>query len=203
MADVRALLHAAADHGGGPALTIDRVNRILVGERATGLFVTVAHGELDAATGSLSLVSAGHEPVHVIRDDGALDVLEPPGCLVGMVAEIRVSPVDAVLGAGDALVLHTDGITEARNPEGGFYGDERFEALLGSLAGQAAADVVDAVLADVAAFRAGAEASDDLTLLVVRRSQSRTGAGAEADREGSAVIELGGEADVVVDVVTG
>jgi serine phosphatase RsbU (regulator of sigma subunit) len=203
MADVRALLHAAADHGGGPALTIDRVNRILVGERATGLFVTVAHGELDAATGSLTLVSAGHEPVHVIRDDGALDVLEPPGCLVGMVAEIRVSPVDAVLEAGDALVLHTDGITEARNPEGGFYGDERFEALLGSLAGQAAADVVDAVLADVAAFRAGAEASDDLTLLVVRRSQSRTGAGAEADREGSAVIELGGEADVVVDVVTG
>src|SRR5690349_18027788 len=86
MADVRALIHAAADHGGGPAVTIDRVNRILVSERATGLFVTVAHGELDAGSGLLTLASAGHEPVHVVRKDGTLDILEPPGCMVGMVA---------------------------------------------------------------------------------------------------------------------
>jgi hypothetical protein len=100
-------------------------------------------------------------------------------------------------------VLHTDGITEARSPDGGFYGDERFEALLGSLAGRAAADIVDAVLADVAAFRADAEASDDLTLLVVRRADASTGAAAEGGADGSAIVELGGEADVVVDVVTG
>jgi Stage II sporulation protein E (SpoIIE) len=199
MADVRALIHAAADHGGGPALTIDRVNRILVAERATGLFVTVAHGVIDAATGSMTLASAGHEPIHVIRSGGRLDVLDPPGCLVGMVADIRVEPLDAVLGPGDALVMHTDGITEARSPDGGFYGDERFEALLATLADRAASDVVDAIAADVARFRAGAEASDDLTLLVVRR----TPGGAEDAAERSAVVELGGDADVVVDIASG
>ena len=204
MADVRALIHAAADHGGGPALTIDRVNRILVSERATGLFVTVAHAELDAASGSLTLASAGHEPVHVIRRDGTLDILEPPGCLVGMVAEIRVEPVDATLGPGDALVMHTDGVTEARDPNGGFYGDDRLGDLLRSVAGRPATEIVDAIEADVAAFRAGAEAFDDLTLLVVRRAaDDEDPRGAAAEGEGSAIVDVGGDADVVVDIATG
>jgi serine phosphatase RsbU (regulator of sigma subunit) len=204
MADVRALIHAAADHGGGPAVTIDRVNRILVSERATGLFVTVAHAELDAASGSLTLASAGHEPVHVIRSDGTLDILEPPGCLVGMVADIRVDPVDATLGPADALVMHTDGVTEARDPNGGFYGDDRLRELLRSVAGRPATEIVDAIVADVTAFRAGAEAFDDLTLLVVRRAAGdEEPRGAAAEGEGSAIVDLGGDSDVVADVATG
>jgi Stage II sporulation protein E (SpoIIE) len=204
MADVRALIHAAADHGGGPAVTIDRVNRILVAERATGLFVTVAHAELDAQSGSRTLASAGHEPVHVVRNDGTLDILEPPGCLVGMVAEIRVDPVDATLGPGDALVMHTDGVTEARDPTGGFYGDDRLRDLLRSVAGRPASAIVDAIVADVTAFRAGAEAFDDLTLLVVRRAANDDDAvGPATDGEASAIVDVGGSDDVVVDVASG
>ena len=200
MADVRALIHAAADHGGGPATTLGRVNRILVAERATGLFVTVAHGEIDAASGRFVLASAGHEPLHIVRADGRLEILEPTGRLMGMVTDIRLEPALGELAPGDAVVAHTDGVTEARSPDGGFYGEERYRERLAEAAGRPAADIVDAVLADVAAFRGDAEASDDLTLLVVRR-RAATAAGGVAT--GSAVVDLGADDDVQVDVATG
>jgi serine phosphatase RsbU (regulator of sigma subunit) len=169
MADSRGLIHAAADHGDGPAATLERVNRILVTERASGLFVTVAHAVLDPATGRLVLARAGHDPVHVLRADGRLEVLDPAGRLIGMTGELGLVPIEVVLETGDALIAHTDGITEARAPDGAFYGEDRYRALLAGLRGTRAAGIVAAVVVDVAAFRAGAEPSDDLTLLVVRR----------------------------------
>jgi serine phosphatase RsbU (regulator of sigma subunit) len=169
MADVRGLIHAAADHGVDPVETLTRVNRILIDERATSLFVTVVLGVFDTATGDLTLSSAGHDPIHLLRADGSLTRLEPTGRLIGMVADIRAGAIETVVGSGDAIVAHTDGITEARSPDGAFFGEERFATLLSSLAGRSAADIVEAVIADVTRFRAGAEASDDLTLLVLRR----------------------------------
>jgi sigma-B regulation protein RsbU (phosphoserine phosphatase) len=180
MADSRGLIHAAADHGGGPGETLARVNRILVDERASGLFVTVAHAVLDTRTGRLVLARAGHDPLHVLRSDGRLEILEPPGRLVGMVADLDLTPIELLLEPGDAFVGHTDGVTEARSPDGSFYGEERYRALLTAFAGVPAQDLVQAVVADVAAFRGRAEPSDDLTLLVVRRQPGTAGPGSSA-----------------------
>ena len=183
MADTRALIHAAADHGGTPVDTLSRVNQILISERSSGLFVTVAHAVLDTVTGRLALASAGHDAIHVLRADGRLDVLDPPGRLVGMVAELQATLLELTLEPGDALVAHTDGVTEARSPDGGFYGEDRFRDLLRSLAGADAATIVETVDAAVAGFRAGADPSDDLTLLVVRHLPGPMDRAAHNDRE--------------------
>jgi serine phosphatase RsbU (regulator of sigma subunit) len=175
MADARGLIHAAADHLDDPAETLQRVNRILVDERASGLFVTVAHAVLDPATGRLVLARAGHDPVHVLRADGRLEILLPPGRLIGMVADVEATSVELALEPGDAIVIHSDGVTEARAEDGSFYGEERLRALLGGLVGVPAAAIVDAVVADVASFRSRAEPSDDLTLLVARRQATIAG----------------------------
>jgi hypothetical protein len=90
-----------------------------------------------------------------------------------MVAELEATLLELVLEPGDALVAHTDGVTEARSPDGAFYGEDRFRELLRSLAGADAATIVEAVDADVVAFRSGADPSDDLTLLVVRHQPER------------------------------
>ena len=170
MADARALIHAAADHGGGPVQTLERVNRILIAERSSGLFVTVAHAVLEADTGRLVLARAGHDPLLVVRASGALEILEPRGRMVGLVADLELEPLELHLAPGDAFVAYTDGITEARSTAGGFYGEDRLHGLVASLAGATATAIVDAVVADVTAFRTGADPSDDLTLLVVRRA---------------------------------
>jgi serine phosphatase RsbU (regulator of sigma subunit) len=169
MADTRGLIHAAADHGDDPADTLARVNRILVGERASGLFVTVAHARLDTRTGRLVLARAGHDPVHVLRADGRLEILDPPGRLIGMVDDIAAASCELLLEPGDTFIAHTDGVTDTRSVAGAFYGEERYRALLASLVGRSAQDIVAIVDADVAAFRGLAEPADDLTLLVVRR----------------------------------
>ena len=174
MADARALIHAAADHGDGPEASLGRVNRILIAERSSGLFVTVAHAILEAATGRLVLVRAGHEPVHLLRASGELEVLEPPGRMIGFVDDLGVASLELRLEPGDAFVAHTDGVTEARSIDGSFYGDERLRALLVRLAGANAATIVGTVVDDVTAFRAGAEPNDDVTLLVVRRQTDVT-----------------------------
>ena len=170
MADSRALIHAAADQGGEPAETLSIVNRILVSERASGLFVTVGHAVLDTSTGRLRYASAGHDPVHVLHADGSLDVIDPAGRLVGMVADLGVTGIELELHPGDAWIGHTDGITEARDLTGAFYGEDRFRDLLRSLAGRSADEIVSAIRTDVASFRGAAEPSDDLTLLVVGRA---------------------------------
>ena len=169
MADARALIHAAADHATDPADSLGRVNRVLVEERATSLFVTVAHGVVDGPSGELVIASAGHDPVHILRRDGDLTIIEPTGRLIGMSADIAAHSVHEVVEPGDAIVAHTDGVTEARSPDGGFYGEDRYRAVLAGLAGRSASAIVDGVMADLAVFRSGAEAFDDLTLLVLRR----------------------------------
>jgi serine phosphatase RsbU (regulator of sigma subunit) len=177
MADARALIHAAADHAADPVDSLERVNRVLRQERGTTLFVTVAHGTIVGATGEVTLAGAGHEPLHVVHPDGGLETLELGGRMVGMVADLGAHATSVTLAPGDALVIHTDGVTEARSPDGGFYGDDRFEALLRTLGDRSASEVVDAVVSAVADFRAGAEPSDDLTLLVLRRLPEGVAAG--------------------------
>jgi serine phosphatase RsbU (regulator of sigma subunit) len=183
MADARALIHAAADHASDPAETLDRVNRILVSERASGLFLTAAHGRIDTVAGRLRLASAGHEPVFLVAPDGRVTSLAPPGRLLGMVASLDATPVELPIDHGTAIVAYTDGVTEARAPDGTFYGEERFIALLAGLGGRSAREIVDAVVSDVRAFRAGADPSDDLTILVIRRSNGAVGAVAGRSHE--------------------
>jgi serine phosphatase RsbU (regulator of sigma subunit) len=180
MADARALIHAAADHGDGPIASLGRVNRILIAERSSGLFVTVAHAVLETATGRLVLVRAGHEPLHVLRASGELEVVEPPGRMIGFVDDLAAAPAEVRLDPGDAFIAHTDGVTEARSVDGTFYGDVRYERLLGRLAGADASTIVRTVVDDVTAFRAGADPNDDVTLLVVRHRPDAIAGGTRA-----------------------
>jgi len=169
MADVRALLHAAADNADGPADALGRVNRILVTERATSQLVTAALLVIDTATGRVRHASAGHESPLVVRRAGGTDELRNTGALLGALADPQLDEREALLEPGDALVLYTDGITDTRDERRRFYGEERLLEELAGVSGFTAPDIVGAVMRDVRAFRGDAEPFDDLTLLVVRR----------------------------------
>jgi sigma-B regulation protein RsbU (phosphoserine phosphatase) len=80
---------------------------------------------------------------------------------------LEVSHVD--LAPGDSLILYTDGIVEAMNHDGVEYGLERFAQVLQNLTEAAPEEVVEGVITDLAQHVGGAEASDDITLVVARR----------------------------------
>jgi sigma-B regulation protein RsbU (phosphoserine phosphatase) len=169
MADVRALLHAAADNVDSPAEALKRVNTILVRERMTSLFVTAALLMVETATGQVRYASAGHEAPLVARFAGAIDQLEASGPILGAFDDAVFEERTARLMPGDALVLYTDGATETRSPSRHFYGEERLIANLTAACGRPADAIVHAIVDDIQLFRGEAEAFDDLTLLIVER----------------------------------
>ena len=110
--------------------------------------------------------SAGHPFPLVVRADGRVHRLGSPGGLLGLFDDIRLSEETTELGAGDALVLYTDGVTEAHRDDD-LFGDDRLIRLLSSCGGRSADALADAVLDAVAEFTGGV-ARDDLAILVLR-----------------------------------
>jgi serine phosphatase RsbU (regulator of sigma subunit) len=137
------------------------------------MFATVFFGALDPASGSLSWINAGHESPVVSGAGAAGGVvarLAPTGPALGMMPDMKFDVRESRIQPGETLLAFTDGVTEAKNPSGVLYSEERLLGLLNEGAPTAAA-LLDRIDAAVAAHSAGAERSDDITMLAVRRTR--------------------------------
>lgn len=171
MTRANALIKGAAGRGETPEAVLDVVNRSLSEENELCMFVTLLAGLLDLRTGRLRLASAGHDAPLKVSAGGEVDwVPLDNGPPVGLDEDAIFTGHDLQLDEGDTLFTYTDGVTEARNPDGVMFGEERLEAVLRGSASRDAAALLSAVHEAVEHFAAGAEPADDLTLLVVRRS---------------------------------
>ena len=169
MGVARTVLKTVAREGGRPAEVLARVNAVLAEDNAEGMFVTLAYGRLCLASGALELATGGHEEVFV-RDAGGLRKLDPTGPAVGLFPGALFGAQAVTLAPGAAVILATDGVTEAFDPTGAVFGLPATEAALDRLAAGAAdaAAIVDGLAAEVATFAAGHPQSDDLTCLALR-----------------------------------
>ena len=150
---------------------VREINAELSHDNRQAMAVSVLVGVLHPADGRLDLCCAGHDnPVIVDAAGNAREVdLDggPPLC----VAETYPYPVEThTLGPGETLFAFTDGLTEAQDPAGELFGRTRAHAAMAraAKAGDVSASV-DLLVAEVRAFEAGGEPSDDLTILAVRR----------------------------------
>lgn len=162
----RMALRIALRDGAEPAEALEHVNRALVEDSTSDLFCTLAHCTLgrepDGALG-VEVICAGHPPPVIRRADGRTEELGVPGTLLGAFPEIDVRPARSRLEPGDALVLFTDGLTEARGGDG-FIGERGVRALLAVPGSPTAAELVgrlEAATGDAGAGR------DDLAIVVV------------------------------------
>lgn len=157
---------------GGPAEIVSAANRDLSRQNVETLFVTLLLGVLDVESGVLELVSAGHDAPWRLGADGALEQMAtastaggPPLC---MVDDFAYQVYRVQLRAGDRLCMVTDGITEAADASGQLFGGVRLRESLASLPRQPSSEAITArVREDVGIFVSGAEASDDLAVLVL------------------------------------
>jgi serine phosphatase RsbU (regulator of sigma subunit) len=147
------------------------VNAEISRDNPEDLFVTLFALIIDLNTGRLAYCNAGHEPPLLIGRGGHTRILNdgggPPVCVT---ADFPYETASAACEPGDLLVLTSDGITEAMDPNGMLYGRDRLQALLQSpaLFASAVGAIGRELLADVLSFEAGAEPADDQTLLIVR-----------------------------------
>ncbi len=149
---------------------METVNNILCGESVGSMFVTVFYGIYDLQTGQIDYTNAGHNPPYILHADGSVEMLKNDGNLVlGVMEGMKYKRNSLQLNPGDALVMYTDGVTEAENTEHAQFGESRLEAELAALKGAPSKQIVESVLAKVREFTAGAPQSDDITQLVIRR----------------------------------
>ncbi|MFI5934570.1 PP2C family protein-serine/threonine phosphatase [Actinoplanes sp. NPDC051494] len=131
-------------------------------------FATVFFAILDPASGSLVYVNCGHNAPLLRRADGVVVELHPTGPALGLVAEPEFAPARAIVLMGDLLFIYTDGVSEARDPYGRFFGEQRVTSIVCDGAVDVF-DLVDCVEQALARHAGAADQSDDITMLAVHR----------------------------------
>jgi serine phosphatase RsbU (regulator of sigma subunit) len=112
-------------------------------------------------------VNAGHPPPILLRGTGDLESLPANGTPLGMLEEGEYSVAETRLEPGDRIVVFTDGLTEAQNPAGGFFGLKRLRETVRAHAGEDCQKLHTSVLTELAVFTRGAPQRDDVTLAVL------------------------------------
>jgi sigma-B regulation protein RsbU (phosphoserine phosphatase) len=169
MAHLQASFRSLVGAGVPLADLAGRVNRQLLEASIPSHYATLAFGRA-GADGALEVVNAGHCPPLVVRGDG-IEKIESTGFPLGLLQDRPWEVAHARLVAGEALVLYTDGLTEARLASGEEYGEARVaDALTRRANGHPPRGIVREVRADLSDFLGGTARADDLTVLALRRA---------------------------------
>lgn len=171
MALSRSLMRAAALDGSPPSKSVERANRWISRDSQSGMFVTLFYGLLDPTTGVLRFTNAGHNPPLLLRNNGVIDTLGTSGIALGVIEEAHFRESQAIVGPEDVLVCYTDGVTEAINDAEQEYGVGRLIDVVKRYRGRSADEIVQAVLSDLAAHTGDQPPFDDVTLVVVKRTE--------------------------------
>ena len=164
---VASTLRAFADGRHGPQAVVRQLNTAVVRSSAAGKFVTCFYAELDHARGTLRYVNAGHNYPRLRRASGELMPLEIGGLPLGLFESAEYEEAETPFGPGDALLLFSDGISEAVDTFNQEYGEERLDALWSQNGASTGAQLLDRAYEDVIRFRGAAAQSDDMTMVVV------------------------------------
>ena len=152
-----------------PAQILAAVNDRLAEDNEASMFVTVWLGILEISTGVLRCSNAGHEyPAIRMGDAGFVLWHDVHDTALGLMEDMPYSQYTLQLQKGDTVFLYTDGVPEARNAAGGFYGSERLAQALNGCPDASAESLVHHLKRDVALFVGDAAQFDDLTVLALR-----------------------------------
>ncbi|GMR23356.1 MAG: SpoIIE family protein phosphatase [Acidobacteriota bacterium] len=170
MARTKTLFETIAGTASSVGAALSIVNERLAAENEAGMFVTVFAGVFEPATGRLFCASGGHDaPVLIPGDGSASRFLEiEGGPLIGLLPVVECPTNELTLAPGDAIVVSTDGVFEARDIKDEFFSEERLLDAVAGKKGRPAAEVTDELLADVKRFAGEAEQSDDITIMTLR-----------------------------------
>src|SRR5262249_19269403 len=163
---VLGMFSAEATYEPSPAPLITRLNLGLFRRAIESRFLTTFYGILDA-NGAFTYCNAGHNPPLLVSPSG-IRRLDKGGVVLGLFEQAAFDEATVQLEKGDLIVAFSDGVTEAMNPENEESTDDRLLASAEKHSGGTPRQMLDAVLADVQAFCAGATPSDDVTVVAVR-----------------------------------
>jgi serine phosphatase RsbU (regulator of sigma subunit) len=168
MATTHSILRGDAPQLVAPGEVLRRANQLLLDDIPPQMFVTCLYGVLDPASGRLRYANAGHNPPYARTGDGVVE-LRATGMPLGLMPDMTYEEKEATLGPGDTLLLHSDGLAEAHNPQRQMFGFPRLAALVGGC--REGQELIDRLLGELEGFTGpGWEQEDDITLVAVQRA---------------------------------
>ncbi len=169
MAKLQATLRALAPEFVSLAEIGSRVNKILNRDGLPNRFATLVYLELGPGSGHVRVLNAGHMPPLVIRRAGSVEEMARGSLALSLLPDAQYEEQAVDLGSGDTLVAYSDGVTEAMNANGEFFGDDRFRALLPSLPRLTVAEAGTRIVAAIDSFIGSARPYDDISVVLLRR----------------------------------
>lgn len=168
MAVTKTLLKVVAERGLEPGEVLAKVNDDLAAENDSCMFVTLFLAVLDVRTGEVRYSNAGHNAPLYMRESGEVEWIasacEP---MAGAMEGMHYTTGTMFLAPGDSLFIYTDGVTEAMNMDDALFGEERLQDAVAGGSDASVTDTIRDVDAAIKSFSAGAEQSDDITMLAV------------------------------------
>lgn len=175
MAITRSLFRTLSQHVLSPAEIVTEMNNSISDNNESNMFVTLIVGILDLETGKLKLSNAGHNPPIIIHPDRCTSFLEfKTQIFVGVVEDFKYTDEEITLEKGSKLFLYTDGVTEAENTDKVLYGEEKLMETLSDNASMDVRATVGLIVDSIADHVKDAEASDDLTILLIHYQPEKT-----------------------------
>ena len=161
----------AVEYPKQPELAIGAANRRILEDSETSMFVTVFYGVVDPATGLLTYCNAGHSPPYILRaeEGNSVQSLGRTGMALGVTEDVIWERESVSLSPGDVLLLYTDGITDAGDAHGAFFGRERLGEIARSSKGGSAQAMQETIIEEIQGFVGEAPQFDDMTLMIVIR----------------------------------
>ena len=168
MTSLQMAFHTLVPEASSPVEVLERINRVYIHNINFTTFVTVFFGKFDPARRTLTYANAGHNSAYVYRAGGGETWLHPTGPAIGLMEGFSTSAEQVELAQGDILLFYTDGFTEAANPEGIEFGEDKLAQVVQQNADASPEDLIQRLLRALRDHTNGAPLMDDVTLVVCK-----------------------------------
>lgn len=170
MAHLQAAFRAWQETGISLPDLLKRLNQTVIRSNQINKFVSFFIAEIDRESGRVDYCNAGHNPPYVVKPNGDIERLRTGGLILGVLPETDFEQDSVTLGAGDLVLMYSDGLTESTDPTEEQYGEARLEAFLKENHQLPVADIQKGLEKSLKEFTAGAPQADDLTIVMVKKS---------------------------------
>jgi sigma-B regulation protein RsbU (phosphoserine phosphatase) len=168
IAQLQAILKNETGNGQSLRQTMRNLNQHVKRYTSAKNFATLFYGVFDQCTGILEFANAGHNYPILVRQNGAVELLKTTGPALGLHPDWNYATATIKIGAGDALLLYTDGVNETMNRAEEQYGEERLQDLLVRHRECSAKDLIRMIIEDLNAFHGSMLLQDDRTMMVLK-----------------------------------
>ena len=167
-AQLQASVHALAPTIKSPNKLVAQLNQLSCRGGLSSRFISFIYLEIKADAGKITFVNAGHMPPFLLGGEN-VEELQKGGVALGLDAKAKYKDQIVTVNSGDVFIVYTDGLTEARNPGGEFFGEAQLQHLLSSLSHLDCAEMGRRILEHIKKYMGDAPRNDDLTFLILKR----------------------------------